>query len=144
MNFLLSTFLALSHKFVVCCIFHSLNSKYFLIFLVIFLWLMGYLIVCYLCPGWCGSVDWVRSMNWKVIGSIPSQGNGINGTCLDWGPGPHLGAWKRQLNDVPLPLFLPPPLSKNKYFKKCVIYFYYLHYNYWLIYLGVNCLIWSI
>ena len=46
-----------------------------------------------------------RHRNQMVTGSIPSQG-----MCLDCGPGPLLGEYKRQLIDVSLPF----PLSKNK------------------------------
>ena len=61
-----------------------------------------------------GVVQWTKcwSANQKVAGSIPSQG-----TCLSWGPGPHLGACERQQIDVSLEYqcFSPSlPLSKNK------------------------------
>ena len=50
--------------------------------------------------------QWVEHwrVNWKVIGSIPSQG-----TCLGCRPGPHLGACERQWTDVSLSLPLSSP-----------------------------------
>ena len=63
-------------------------------------------------PGWCGSVDWVLACELKGHRFDSSQG-----TCLGCGPGPQLGACKRQHlshMDVSLPLSLPLPLSKNK------------------------------
>ena len=62
-------------------------------------------------PDWCGSVGWALSQKPKVTGSIPGQD-----TCLGLGPGPWLGACKRQPINVSLPL--PPPFlslsNKNK------------------------------
>ena len=68
-------------------------------------------------------------MNWKVTGSIPSQG-----TCLGFRPGLWLGMCKRQWPkflwhiDVFLPLSLPLSLflkiSKNKTFKSKLITIY--------------------
>ena len=59
-----------------------------------------------------GVALWIecRPVNWKVAGSIPSQG-----TRLGCGPGPQWGAHEKQpYTDVSLPLSLPSPLSKNK------------------------------
>ena len=52
-----------------------------------------------------GMAQWTEfpPVNQKVAGSIPSQG-----TCLSCGPGPQLGACKRQPICVSLPLFLLP------------------------------------
>ena len=46
-----------------------------------------------------GVAQWIecRPVNWKVTGLIPCQG-----TCLDFGPVPHLGVCERQLIDVSL------------------------------------------
>ena len=62
-----------------------------------------------------GVAQWIecRPTNLKVAGSIPCQG-----TCLGCGPGPQLGANKRQPSvylshiDVSLLLFLPPLKKK--------------------------------
>ena len=59
-----------------------------------------------------GVAQWTRCwpVNQRLAGLIPSQG-----TCLGCGPGPQDGVHKRQpYIDVPLPIFLPYPLSKNK------------------------------
>ena len=69
-------------------------------------------------------VQWVGHcpVNLKVTGSIPGQG-----TCLDCGLGPQLGAWKRHLINVCLAHqsfsssrspFLPLSLKINKNLKK--------------------------
>ena len=52
-----------------------------------------------------GVAQWTERwpMKQEVTGLIPSQG-----TCLGCGPGPQLGACKRQPIDVSLPLFLLP------------------------------------
>ena len=53
-----------------------------------------------------GVAQWIehRPLNQRVAGLISSQG-----TCLGCGPGPQLGALKRQPHiDVSLPLFIPP------------------------------------
>ena len=53
-----------------------------------------------------GVVQWTecRPVNQKVAGSIL-----IQGTCQGCGPGPQLGAYRRQPHiDDSLPLFLPP------------------------------------
>ena len=74
-------------------------------------------------PGWCGSNLRAPTCEPKGPGSIPNQG-----TCLGCGPGPQLGAGKRQPHiDVSLPLFLPvfPSLKINKIFyflKKAQLY----------------------
>ena len=59
-----------------------------------------------------GVAQWIerRPLNQRVSSSIASQG-----TCLGCGPGPQYRVYERQLHtDVSPPLFLPPPLSKNK------------------------------
>ena len=54
-----------------------------------------------------GVAYWIEHWpaDWKVTGSIPSQG-----TCLGCRPGPWLGVYERQLVSINvfLPLFLPP------------------------------------
>ena len=53
-----------------------------------------------------GVAQWIecQPVNQRVAGLIPSQG-----TCLDCGPGPQLGAYERQLHvDASLLLFLLP------------------------------------
>ena len=53
-----------------------------------------------------GMAQWIEHgpSNQRVTSSIPSQG-----TCLGCGPGPHLGAHKRQPHiGVSLPLFFLP------------------------------------
>ena len=52
-----------------------------------------------------GVAQWTECWlaNQRVTGSIPSQG-----TCLGYGPGPHI------LMFLSLPFSLPSPLSKNK------------------------------
>ena len=53
-----------------------------------------------------GVAQWMERWpaNQRVAGLIPSQG-----TCLDWGPGPQLGAREGQpYIDVSLPVFLLP------------------------------------
>ena len=57
-----------------------------------------------------GMAQWIehQPVNWKVTGSIPSQG-----TCLGCRPGPQMGVCERQPINISLSPF-HPPFSKNK------------------------------
>ena len=65
--------------------------------------------------GLAGVVQWLEHQpaNKRVPGSIPSQG-----TCLGWGPGPQLGACKRQphidISLPPCPQSAPSAVDENK------------------------------
>ena len=62
-----------------------------------------------------GVAQWIEHWpaNQSVAGLIPSQG-----TCVDFGPGPHRRCARGNYTLMFLSLFLPPfPLSKNKLIK---------------------------